>query len=91
MGSASPAKAGLADVFAALDYDWHSSSWFPSLLQKLSLNQPSAVHLVGAEGVPFKGSVPAYVRVRKLLYDFTSRYQTTQVLYEAPRGSSAGL
>jgi len=30
-------------------------------------------------------AAPNYIRVRKLLYDFTVRYTTTRVMYEAPK------
>jgi len=51
------------------------------------------VDLLGHHGVPFKpfsqGPGPNFVRVRKLLYDFTVRYETTAVTYEAPKVRSS--
>ena len=40
--------------------------------------------------MPFKEELPKYIRVRKVLYDFTMRFQTTKVLYEAPQESQGG-
>lgn len=30
-------------------------------------------------------AAPNFIRVRKLLYDFTVRYTTTKIMYEAPK------
>lgn len=81
--------------FAALSYDWQSTAWFPTMLQGLCRRAHPVVDLLGHHGIPFapfgKGAGPNFIRVRKLLYDFTVRYETTAVMYEAPKGERTDL
>ena len=78
--------------FGALAYDWQSSRWFPTLVQKLARRSSAVIDLVGSSGVPFEAAaVPSFIRVRKLFYDFTAGFTTEKVLYEAPKGEAEDL
>jgi len=77
--------------FGALGYDWQATTWLPTLLQKLAQQEDAVEELVGTHGVPFKQVLPTYMRVRKFLYDFTVRFETTEVMYEEPKGEATDL
>mmetsp|Transcript_21816 Transcript_21816/g.72131 ORF Transcript_21816/g.72131 Transcript_21816/m.72131 type:complete len:1350 (-) Transcript_21816:256-4305(-) len=78
--------------FAALAYDWQATRWFPTFLQKLVQQSKPVVELVGRHGIPFTSKeLPNFIRVRKLLYDFTVRYETTRIMYEVPKGDATDL
>eukprot|EP00961_Rhodomonas_salina_P182528 2464056-Rhodomonas_salina.1 len=77
--------------FGALGYDWQAPTWLPTLLQKLAQQEDAVEELVGTHGVPFKQVLPTYMRVRKFLYDFTVRFETTEVMYEEPKGEATDL